>query len=641
MRNFLEKTSLFILQNIPTLVFFLIPLFFLTNTIDFFTFNKFYLLSLLASISLVFWCINNIFHSRISITLSPAFTALFILVVTHICSAFFMSPTKVLSLTGVTTLFSALFIIFFTFTSTTPNIKVIKRQIFALILSVTLISLVTILHFFNLIAPLFASEIFKSKYLNLTGGIVPALAFSIPILVGILSYIYFTEKLKTKIFLFFVSGIIIAACVINISLILPSNGVSPIVSLPLRASWSVALDIFKFPGTALIGSGPETYMTTFTRLRPSYLNNSTNLWNIRFTESGSFFLTLLTTVGLIGGLSFLFAFLKNISLGIKSFSESDIKPELSFLIVSLIGFLVSFCFTSGGIVGIAVGILLLGTITQVFKKSEHKLVKNLRFNLSNEDFQNKTLSSFLPIFSLIISLALLATYWTFGARFYKATLLLNEARQKVSTDIAGSFLKQSEAQKLNVYDATYQLVMSQTYQQVALFYLQKKEPVEQDKKNAIETMQRAIDSGKRAATLDPFNVMVWENLSNVYQSFIGAAEGAENLAISHLAQAISLDPTNPRLRLQLGILYYNLNDKVQALKLINQAQELKPNWEMPYLNLYSYYMEAKDFQRAKANLEQVVSLTSPQSPDYEKLQAELKKLTSQIAPNSTSSALPK
>ncbi len=642
MRSTLNKVSLFILQNIPTLVFFFIPLFFLTNTIDFFAFNKFYLLNVLATISLIFWCLQNLLTNRINLTTSPTLTALGLLLLAHLASAFFISSTTVLSLTGLTTLFVSLFIIHLTYTSTHPSNKFLKQQIFALLFPLFLVSLITILHFFNLLTPFLGTELIKSKYFNLTGGIVPALTFSIPLLIGTLGFLFYEENFKTKIILFLVSGIVTTATLINISLLLPKDGISPVVSLPFKASWSIALDIFKFPGTALIGTGPETYLSTFTRLRPAFLNANSNLWNTRFSESGSLFLTLLTTTGLLGGLSFLFLFFKNINLGLRKLSLTENKPLLAFTTASLTIFLLVFLFTTAGIVSIITATILLGFLTQLLKNQEIKSIKTLSLNINSDDNQNKVLDNFLPLFTLIFSLTLLLSYWSFGGRFYYASILLNQAKAQINSNLTGAFLKQQQAQKLNQYDPTYPIIISQTYQQVALFYLQKTDPTEADKKNAIETMQRAIDSGRQAARLDPYNVLVWENLSNIYQTFIGSADGSIDLAISHLAQAISLDPTNPRLRIQMGILYYNLKDIDQSFKLINQAMELKPNWEVPYLNLYRIYLEAKDFSKAQAYLKQGLALTNPTSPNYEKLQTELTSLTEKLPPLTASpSAQPK
>ncbi len=629
MRNSLEKTVYFALQNIPTLVFFLIPLFFLTNTVDYFAFNKFYLLNAIGSASLILWCLQNILSNKINITLSPSLKIIFVLVLAHIASAFFISPTKILSLTGLTTLFTSLFFITLAYTSTKPSLRQVKRHLFTLLLSLLIISLITILHFFGLTKYLFGAEITQGNFFNLTGGVIPALSLTIPLLLGTIYYTFLESNSKTKIFLFFISVFAISAAIIDISLLLPKNNVSPITLLPLKASWSIALDIFKNPKTAFLGTGPENYFSTFTQLRPAYLNN-TKIWNIRFSESGSFLLTILTTSGLIGGLSFLVLFTKNISKAIKSFKNSESKPILGFIIVSLIGFLISFVITPTGITSIVIATTLLGTLTQIYKKNDDSQIKDLHFNISSEGQQNKVLTHFLPIVSLIISTIAVYTYWSFGLPFYRASQSLYQASQKINTDITGSFLKQVEAQKLNPYYSTYPMVLSQTYQQVATYYLQKQDPTEEDKKNTIQTMQRAIDSGRIAAKIDPVNVLVWENLSGIYQAFIGVAEGAPDLAISHLAQAISLDPTNPKLRLQLGILYYNLQDKDQAIKLINQSLDLKSNWEIPYLNLYQIYLQNQDYAKAQANLKQALTLISPQTPNYDKLQKELTDLTENL-----------
>ena len=144
-------------------------------------------------------------------------------------------------------------------------------------------------------------------------------------------------------------------------------------------------------------------------------------------------------------------------------------------------------------------------------------------------------------------------------------------------------------------------------------------------------MQRSIDAARLAAQKDPQSVLVWENLANIYQTYIGAAQGSGDLAISHLAKAITLDPTNPKLRLQMGILYYNLKDKEQAIKLINQAIELKTNWDVPYLNLYKIYLDGNDLQKAQVVLKKAVELTSTTSENYEKLQQALVSLTEKLS----------
>ena len=631
MRSAIEKTSLLILQNISAITFLLIPLFFLTSTVNYFTFNKFYLLVLLATISLFFWCLHNITNKKIILTASPTLTGLFFLFLIHLASSFFVSPTKVLSLTGLTTLFGALFFFVLATTSVKNNLNSLQRQISALLVSLAFLSFFTLLHYFGLTKYLLGSNLTQSAYFNLTGGIVPALTFSLPLLFGTLVYLYYSEKTTTKITLFALSALITAATIINISLLLPQNGINPTITLPLKASWSIALDIFKNPLTATLGTGPETYLSTFTKLRPVYLNQNPALWNIRFSESGSFFLTLITTTGLLGGLTFLYLFTKNLSLALRTLSTENHKGQKYFLISSLFGFFIVSLFTPFGLVSVVTTVLLLGTLIGYFKIQDVNFIKQLHFNIYDEKLQNTNLSLVLPISVLVVSVVISSVYWVYGIRFYQATVFLNQAKSKSNSDLLGSFLKQQQAQKLNPYDPTYHLVLSQTYQQVAYFYLTKQNPTDDDKKNALETMQRSIDAARLAAQKDPQSVLVWENLANIYQTYIGAAQGSGDLAISHLAKAITLDPTNPKLRLQMGILYYNLKDKEQAIKLINQAIELKTNWDVPYLNLYKIYIDGNDLQKAQVVLKKAVELTSTTSENYEKLQQELVSLTEKIS----------
>ncbi len=610
------------LQHLPSLIFLTIPLFFLTNTIDYFAFNKFYLVNVIATVAIVAWSIKNIIENKISLNLSPATTGLFLLTVVHFVSTHVMSPTKVLSATGISVLFASLFFIHLTHTSTKLSESKIKTTIYALLSSATILSLITILHYFGLSKFIFPEYLIASKYFNLTGGILSAISFTVPLIVGLIVLIIKESKNSKKIIFLTITSILATATTINIlSLISTAARTSGV--LPLNTSWAIALDIFKYPGTALIGTGPENFLSSFTRLRPVYLNLNEKLWNTRFSESGSLLLTIFTTTGLFGGLSLVFVYLKNI-LSVRSLlKNTEDKPYISFYLFALIGYFLFTLFTPVGIVSIITSIVIVSLLTQILKNEGSNTVKTLHFNISSDESSSTTLTKFLPISVLIITATILAIYWNFGTKFYLGSTKLHQANLASNSDLNLSFQRQVEAQSLNRYDSTYSIILSNTYQQVALFYLQKQNPTEADKKSSTEMMQRSIDSARLAAQIDPFNVMVWENLSNIYQSFIGSAEGATNLAVSHLVQAISLDPTNPKLRLQLGILYYNLQDKEQAIKLINQAVELKPNWSLPYQNLYRIYLEGKDNQRAKIYLQEALKYTENNSQDFEKLQEEL------------------
>lgn len=612
------------LKNLPSIVFILIPLFFIPNSIDPFSTNKFYLINVIATISVLAWALKNILDNKISITVSTTTTSLFLLCLTHIISAYFISPTKVLSFTGITTLFASLFLIHLSYTSTKSDRNSLLSAKYSLLTSSVLVSLFTIFQYLDLTKYFFNNQLFANQYTNLTGSLISAIAFTVPILAGVIADTIKLNSNSHRAINLIIISILATATTINLIFLLPKDN-NNINTLPLNTSWAIALDIFKYPATAMLGTGPETYLTSFTRLRPVYLNMNPKLWNTRFSESGSLFLTILTTSGLFGGFFLLLPYLKNLK-------SKFAKKSTSFYAFTSTGFLLAFIFTPVGITGIITATIILSILTQI-EKDDNGKTKTIHLKLSSDDNQNTTFTKFLPFGVLIATITLLASYWNFGYRFYLASTKIYQANKQINDNLSESFNKQVEAQKLNPFDPTYSVILSRTYQQVALYYLNNQNPTEQDKRNSVDMMQRSIDAARTASSSDPFNVITWENLSSIYQSFIGAADGSVNLAISHLAQAISLDPTNPRLRLQLGILYYNLQDKEQATKLINQAAELKPNWSAPYQNLYRIYMEDKDYQRAKIYLEESLKHLDNNSDEAQKLQQELINLNKDISAN--------
>ena len=235
------------------------------------------------------------------------------------------------------------------------------------------------------------------------------------------------------------------------------------------------------------------------------------------------------------------------------------------------------------------------------------------------------------------SILLLSLYWFYAIPAYTASVSTRQAGVMVKTNSTGAYLKAVNAAQLDPFNSNYPLSLSQFYKALALSLLSKKDATAEEKKNATDYMQRAIDAGRLAATLNPYNANSHENLADIYQSFIGSADGAENFAVAHLNQAIILDPTNPRLHLQFGILFFNLGDTEQALRLVSKAIELKQNWDIPYYNMSAIYKFKKEYPLALQYLKAGQQYTSTTSEDYPKIQEEIKSLEKLIPPTNTES----
>lgn len=648
MRQALDKISTKILRIIPFVLSLVTPLLFLPVTADYFAFNKYFFIAVIGSVSLIAWCIRNLTRGKLHFTTSPALLPLIVLVIANIISSVWVSPTQHVSLFGQTSLFFFLAIIFITVTSSQKNHFTIISSIYGLIISASLLSLFTVLHYFGLVEKVFSTQILTDRFFNPTGSILPAISFTLPILIATVIFTTGIKNWITKSALFASVLLMIIGTIINFSLILPKNGTPVISILPILAGWSIAVDTFKTWQTALFGTGPETFFTAFTRLRPAYLNLNANLWSIRFSESSNFIFTLITTTGIIGTLSFILSFLRPLSVSWKNKTNVEEKNSLNFLLMALAIVILSFIVIPTGIVSLVLGIVLLICITIFQKIQGLKSVKDVTFSLSSntstpsyhdlpETSRTTVSTSFLPWVVTIISVALLTTFWFFGSKMYMASVVYKQATSLVQSDPYSSYLKFQKAAALDTFNPYYPQKISQIYLSIADAYLTKKDATEEEKKAGADFAQRALDAGKLSAKLDPLNVTTWENLFSIYRSLIPYAQGSSDMAFSHALQAASLDPTNPAIYLQLGTLFYNLGDAEQAIKFIDRAAELKQNWDLPYFNLSSIYKAKKDYAKALQYAKAGLQFTDPKGESITAVQEEIKALE-KLAPTPTPAA---
>jgi tetratricopeptide (TPR) repeat protein len=653
MRQALDKISTQILRIIPLVLGLIVPLFFLPLTTDFFTFNKYFFVAVIGSIALISWCVRNLTRGKLHFTTSPALLPLVILVLANIVSSIWLSSTQHQSLFGQTSLFFFLAIIFITVTSSQKNRFTINSGIYGLIISASLLSLFTLLHYFGLISKFVPLEVATSRFFNPTGGLLPAITFTLPILLATTLFTTGIKKWSLKSALFVSVLLMIVGTVINLSLLLPQNGQPVISILPLRAGWSIAIDTMKTWQTALFGTGPETYLSAFTRLRPAYLNLNNNLWSIRFSESSNYLFTLITTTGVIGALAFLLSFLRPLIVSFKNRKTIEEKNSYRFLLIALTATVISIIAVPTGIVTLVLGIVLLICLTTQQKLENQPSVKDVTFSLSAnssaapayrdlpETASTTVSTSFLPWLLTFISVAVLSSYWFFAGKMYLASVSYQQASDLVQANPYDSYQKYQKSAGLDAYNPYYQQKLSQIYLSIAKAYLSKEKPTDDEKKTATDFAQRAIDAGKISAKLDPFNVTTWENLFVIYRSLIPYAQGSADLAVSHALQAASVDPANPAIYLQIGTLFYNLGDADQAIKFIDRANELKTNWDLPYFNLSSIYKAKKDFTKALQYAQAGLQYTDPKGENITTIQEEIKSLEKLVPKTATQSATTK
>jgi len=148
---------------------------------------------------------------------------------------------------------------------------------------------------------------------------------------------------------------------------------------------------------------------------------------------------------------------------------------------------------------------------------------------------------------------------------------------------------------------------------------------EQERQTVSQAIQAAIEESKAPVALNGQKAENWVTLARIYRNILGVAQGADSWTVSSYQRAIVLDPQNPSYRIDLGGVLYGLKNYEEALKLFEQAVSIKPDLANAHYNLAWSSYQKQDYQRAAAEMQNVISLLDPkkQDADYKKAQQDL------------------
>jgi len=646
MRQVLDKIATLFLRFAFPVTVFLVPLFFLPFTPDFFDYNKNYLIFVIASLCLLAWTIRLITRRKFQITITPSTIPLLGLTLVYVASSLFQSPNPNLSLFGKTALVTALTIIFISTTSSQKNQTIVKSTITAILSSVFILNLLSLISTID-ITPGFLPDLMQDKTFTPASNPYQLLSISLILLPATVYLAIKSQSVFGKIALFFIASVNLVTTISLINSLLTATTPYIWPFLPLSAGWSIMIDIFKTARTALLGISPENFLTAFTRLRPAYLN-STSVWNVRFTSSTDELLNVVTTTGILGGFFWISSLLNPI------LASSKIKtrtPQHTFTLFLLIGSILANLLVPTGTV-LTFFTFTAITLVALNLKLDSDKAKDFSLNLlavsttkSNQDSdslpQDKhPLNQVLIFVFTIPSIALIVAFWLFAGKAYAASLATYQAIAKYNTNAIESYNQQIKAYTLNPHNPIYRLNFAQTSFVLANNIASNKDLTDQDKSNISQLVQQAIREAKNATTLNPQDVTNWESLASLYHQLFNFAQGATDWAIASYNQAIILDPTNPLLRLDLGGIYYALQDYDQAIKIFGQAIDLKSDWPNSHYNLAAAYSANNNLKKTLEEMRIVVQLLDPNSADYQKAQNELSELEKLVQTSSQSSTTP-
>ncbi len=616
------------------------PLLFLPTTANFYQPNKWALSVVVAGISLLLWAVKMIAEKKAVLRLSPLTLPLVALALITVVSSLAAAGDSTEQFLGRGGLVPALIVWVIALSNLVRRKKFALQALYALFASTTLLSIIAVfqglgLGFSQVFNSLFGTTIPNDLSFTPAGTPLGFLSLSLPMGIATLLMALTRKEILEKVVLFLLSAIIASGTILTILFSLPGKETTPSI-LPWRHGYSIAIDTLKNTKTLLVGYGPESFLNAFTRTRPVSLNQA-EAWNIRFTTSSSEVLNLLTTTGVLGLLAWIALV---VSLLRMHQTSGDSHRFRVIKVVALVFVLLQIVLPSSYtlLFGFFVLLALAMLLSTSPKEADHSL------NLTAASIAYSKGSFTLPLlpilFSLLfISLAAYGFYHTVKA--YTAEVIFRQSLTAAATNQGvQTYDKQRSAIQTYPTVSRFRRAYAATNLALANSLAGKQGIGEDEKKQVNQLIQQAIREGKAAVTLDQTNVLNWESLALVYRSLIGVAQEAPQWTLATYAQAIQVDPSNPQLWLQLGGVYYQLQQYDQAVRVFQRVTELKPDFANAYYNLANAYIQRKETLLAYQAMQRTISLLQIGSADFVKAQEELKKLEEQVKAENPQAATP-
>lgn len=612
-------------------VVFLLPLLFAPVLANYFDLPKTTILFLGALFSLGLWLTEGLFGKKVAFSKSPFLFPAGLFVLVSIISAV-LTENKIPSLTSEPVVYAGCFLLLIVIS------QFAQKKESALFLSKTVLLSGAVLGLFAAIQNVITLVPYLSKLTNNNAFLNPVFSptgsvLSQAIFLGILLpfavgfYLHKRRWLPLTLLVAIIVGLLATTYGLFAQ--------NPII-LSHSTGWKVATGALgQSLSSAFFGSGPGNFIDAFTSFKGLDFNNST-FWNLRFTTSSNLYFYLLTTTGIAGLTMFAFLGLRTFKLAKVRLESGDAEFLEKGLLWSLLLGLVVFALLPAPIVALVVFFVFLGMVQTDVK------------NVSDETINKKL---FTPV-----TLALTAIVFLF-AGFYLGEFVLadyhfaksiNAARNNKATE---TYNAQIQAITLNPWNENYRISYSQTNLALADALAGQANLTDQQKQTVVTLVQQAIREARLAASLSPKRVAVWENLSLIYRSLNNFAQGADQWSLASQNRAIALDPANPRLRLDLGSLYFANKDYQNASQIFATAVNLKPDLANAHYNLAQALKLLNLNDQATQQLQLTASLvcaSDQKSADCLKVNDEIKGLlpasvakTNLATPSAQSTNLPK
>ncbi|MBI2601004.1 O-antigen ligase family protein [Candidatus Daviesbacteria bacterium] len=351
--------------------------------------------------------------------------------------------------------------------------------------------------------------------------------------------------------------------------------------------WQGALEIFKkYP---LFGSGVETFAYSYYQFRPK-THNLTSEWDFLYNKAHNEFLNYLANTGIIGFSTYLLIIIIFLIWSLKQIISGKNDLIYASLLASYISYLVQNLF-GFSVVIIAIFFYLFPALVFVSSGTtgDLKLPKLLKFSLR-------------PIYqkSGKIALVIIAFLTTFSIyRLWTADTLFALGQKSSEAGNAGrAYNLLSEAVDINPNEPFYRSELGYAAAQAAVAL------EDSDATLSAQLKRQALEEIKQAIEKSPNNVSFLRTAIRTYYQLASIDPEFNQKTLDTVDAAIKLAPTDPKLYYNKAIILGQLNKNEEAIKALDKALELKPNYREGYLALGLFYFDSAAGKKASAHFDQ-------------------------------------
>jgi len=354
--------------------------------------------------------------------------------------------------------------------------------------------------------------------------------------------------------------------------------ISPIgseVLLDHHTSWKVSIETLKhFPFT---GVGLGNWQEAFASFKPLVFNQ-TPFWDYRFDTPTSYYAYLLGTTGIIGIATFLILLF---SAGVffwkgmikKEERLKGFKKALLPLLCGFSGFVVAMFFYYQPI--------SLGLIFYLFLATAGLfMAKEFSFPERRKELSVMPAANLFLTFFFLIAIFFVGGGIFYAGRFYYADVLYQRAQAMPNSPPKIALL--NKAVTYDPFYIEYSLALAQTSLNFGLQEILKPQNNNKDAvSKLIPYISFAVQTVNNAVTVVPKRAEVWELRGLFYQEV--RPLDPKNAQIAQLAaqsftNASSLNNTNPTPLIELARMYLSIGDFSEAKSALAKARALKPDF---------------------------------------------------------------